>query len=118
MVALCLQLMDADGLASVAAAFKVEINKEGWERRVAEQINKYVKPISLAYKDFSKLLSASVGWGPWGGICVHFCPSRIYAPGCAQLPMAGFWGGWQVSRAGFSARLYYFLGCGGRGQQP
>lgn len=53
--------MDEDGLASVASAFGVDTNKEGWQRRVTEQINKYVKPISLAYKDFSKLQSASVG---------------------------------------------------------
>lgn len=47
--------MEGEGLASVASAFTVDTNKEGWQRRVAEQINKYVKPISLAYKDFSKL---------------------------------------------------------------
>ncbi|MFM6174773.1 MAG: hypothetical protein ACKPB4_22040, partial [Sphaerospermopsis kisseleviana] len=91
--------MGADGLASVASTFKVDTNQEGWQRRVAEQINKYVKPISLAYKDFSKLLSASVGWWHGGHLYLFFIRlgigpanlegTRLYCtPGCRWV-----WGG-------------------------
>lgn len=68
--------MSTAGLTGVANAFNIDTSVNRWEDRVREQINTYVRPISLAYKDFERLTGGTVG--------------SVFAPG--QGGYVGEWG--------------------------